>query len=60
VKWYVKVDKYPEKLAELQKIFYQEAEKYNVLPIDNDKVSTAEAPLHFDGSSRSGGWGIFQ
>ena len=27
--------KYPEKLAEMQKIFMEEAAKYNVLPLDN-------------------------
>ncbi len=27
-------DKYPEKLKELQKIFWEEAQKYNVLPLD--------------------------
>ena len=31
--------KYPEKLAQLQTVFYEEAVKYNVLPIDNDKVA---------------------
>ena len=28
-------DKHPEKLAELQKVFMDEAVKYNVLPIDD-------------------------
>jgi arylsulfatase A-like enzyme len=31
-------DSEPEKLEELQNIFWEEAEKYNVLPIDNSKV----------------------
>jgi arylsulfatase A-like enzyme len=30
--------KEPAKLAELQELFWKEAEKYNVLPIDNSKV----------------------
>jgi arylsulfatase len=30
-------EKYPERLAEMQLIFYGEAAKYNVLPIDNSK-----------------------
>jgi arylsulfatase len=30
--------KYPQRLAELQLIFYGEAAKYNVLPLDNSKV----------------------
>ncbi len=29
---------HPDKLAELQKVFYEEARKYHVLPIDNDRV----------------------
>jgi arylsulfatase len=29
--------KYPEKLAEMQKIFMEEARKYNVLPLDNGR-----------------------
>ncbi|GGF30547.1 arylsulfatase [Subtercola lobariae] len=28
----------PEKLAELKALFYEEARKYNVLPLDNDRV----------------------
>ena len=32
------VDRYPGKLRELQLLFYGEARKYNVLPIDNKKV----------------------
>ena len=28
----------PEKLRELQRLFYIEAVKYNVLPLDNTKV----------------------
>jgi arylsulfatase len=32
------VDKHPEKLKELQYLFYGEARKYDVLPIDNKKV----------------------
>jgi hypothetical protein len=28
----------PDKLAELQKLFYEEAAKYRVLPLDNDRV----------------------
>lgn len=29
---------HPEKLAEMQDLFYEEARKYHVLPIDNDRV----------------------
>ncbi len=32
-------DKYPEKLKELQNLFYAEAKKYNVLPMDNSKFA---------------------
>ena len=32
-------DQYPEKLREMQLLFYGEADKYNVLPIDADKVN---------------------
>jgi arylsulfatase A-like enzyme len=31
-------EKMPEKLKQMQELFYQEAAKYNVLPIDNDRV----------------------
>ncbi len=31
-------EKYPDKLRELQRLFYIEAVKYNVLPLDNSKV----------------------
>ena len=32
-------DQYPEKLEEMKILFYGQAEKYNVLPLDNKKVS---------------------
>lgn len=32
-------DKYPEKLEEMKILFYGQATKYNVLPLDNTKVS---------------------
>ena len=32
-------DQYPEKLAEMQILFYGQATKFNVLPLDNKKVS---------------------
>ncbi len=38
-------DENPEKLAELQILFYGEAAKYNVLPIDNDKVDRLDVAL---------------
>lgn len=31
-------DKYPEKLSELQLLFYAEAARYNVLPLDDSKI----------------------
>jgi arylsulfatase len=31
--------RYPERLSEMQALFYAEAKKYNVLPIDNTKVA---------------------
>jgi len=33
--------KYPDKLKELQTLFYSEAKKYNVFPLDNSTVSRA-------------------
>ncbi len=38
-------DQYPEKLREMQLLFYGEADKYNVLPIDADKVSRLDVRL---------------
>jgi hypothetical protein len=35
----------PEKLAELQKLFYDEAAKYNVLPIDNSKTTRLDPSI---------------
>ena len=32
-------DKYPDKLREMQRLFYIEAVKFNVLPLDNTKVA---------------------
>ena len=37
--------KEPQKLKELQDLFWQEAEKYNVLPIDNSKVERFDVSL---------------
>ena len=37
--------KYPERLKELQLLFYAEASRYNVLPIDNSKVSRLDASI---------------
>ncbi len=36
---------YPEKLKELQYLFYGEARKYDVFPIDNDKVPRLDVAL---------------
>jgi arylsulfatase A-like enzyme len=36
--------KMPDKLKEMQKLFVQEATKYNVLPLDNDTFARALAP----------------
>ena len=36
--------KMPEKLAQLQKIFYAEAEKHDVLPLDNTSLTRWNAP----------------
>ena len=36
--------KMPDKLKELQGVFQQEAEKYNVLPLDNSQFARAIAP----------------
>jgi arylsulfatase A-like enzyme len=36
--------KYPEKLKELQEVFWQEAEKYQVLPLDNTIVARLISP----------------
>ena len=36
--------KYPEKLKELEEMFYAEAEKYHVLPID-DRLSRFNATI---------------
>jgi len=36
---------HPEKLAELQKLFYDEAAKYNVLPIDNSKTARLDPAI---------------
>src|SRR5271167_834380 len=38
------VDKYPAKLKELQKLFWQEADKYQVLPLDNSVVTRLVIP----------------
>ena len=38
-------EKYPERLSELQLIFYGEAAKYNVLPIDNSKAPRLDVSL---------------
>ena len=38
-------DQYPKKLREMQLLFYGEADKYNVLPIDADKVSRLDVRL---------------
>jgi arylsulfatase len=35
----------PEKLVELQKLFYDEAAKYNVLPIDNSKTTRLDPAI---------------
>jgi arylsulfatase len=37
-------DQYPEKLKELQELFWQEAEKYQVLPLDNSVSPRLIAP----------------
>ena len=36
---------YPEKLREMQHLFYAEAAKYNVLPIDNRKVERLDVSI---------------
>ena len=38
-------DKYPDKLQELQLLFYAEAAKYNVLPLDDSKVARMDVAL---------------
>ncbi|PRY19778.1 arylsulfatase [Aliiruegeria haliotis] len=38
-------DEYPEKLEEMQLLFYGEATKYNALPIDNTKVPRLDVSL---------------
>jgi arylsulfatase len=38
-------EKYPERLSELQLIFYGEAAKYNVLPIDNSKAPRLDVAM---------------
>jgi arylsulfatase len=38
-------DKYPEKLREMQLLFYGEARQYNVLPIDSEKVPRLDVAL---------------
>ncbi len=38
-------DKYPDKLRELQLLFYAEAAKYNVLPLDDSKVTRMDVAL---------------
>ena len=38
-------DKYPEKLRELQLLFYAEAARFNVLPIDNSKVQRLDPSI---------------
>ncbi len=38
-------DEHPEKLKELQYLFYGEARKYDVFPIDNDKVPRLDVAL---------------
>lgn len=47
--------KYPEKLAEMKKVFMQEAKKYNVLPLDNRSLSRFLEPR----PSASGGRNTF-
>jgi arylsulfatase len=37
--------KYPDKLKELQLLFYTEAAKYNVLPLDNSKTSRLDPAI---------------
>ncbi|MEO2176852.1 MAG: arylsulfatase [bacterium] len=38
-------EKHPERLAEMQLVFYGEAAKYNVLPIDNSRVERLDVSL---------------
>ncbi len=38
-------DKYPDKLRELQLLFYAEAARYNVLPLDDSKVARMDVAL---------------
>jgi hypothetical protein len=38
------VAKMPDKLKEMQKLFDEEAAKYNVLPLNNDTFARATAP----------------
>lgn len=37
--------KHPDKLAELQKLFYEEAAKYQVLPLDNSKTARLDPSI---------------
>ena len=38
-------DKYPDKLRELQLLFYSEATRYNVLPLDDSKVARMDVSI---------------
>ena len=38
-------DKYPDKLHELQLLFYAEAAKYNVLPLDDSKIARFDVSI---------------
>ena len=38
-------DKYPDKLRELQLLFYAEAAKYNVLPLDDSKIARMDVSI---------------
>ena len=38
-------DKYPDKLHELQLLFYAEAAKYNVLPLDDSKIARVDVSI---------------
>jgi arylsulfatase A-like enzyme len=38
-------EKHPDKLRELQLLFYAEAAKYNVLPLDNDRVARLDVSI---------------
>lgn len=49
------VDKYPDKLLELQNLFQQEATRFNVLPLDDRFTERADAslrPNHLRGKTR--------